>query len=67
MTLESTQRNGENREESTGLGWKVRLALPGWGRLDGENKAVRTKAEFPLKARILATLSACDRLLIIIT
>lgn len=41
------------REKSIALERKALLVLPGQGRQDKENKAVHTKAEFPLKARIL--------------
>lgn len=45
-------------EKSIALDWKARLVLPGQGTQDKENKAVCTKAEFPLKARISGGLSA---------
>lgn len=40
------------REKSIALDWKARLVLSGQGTQDKENKAVCTKAELPLKARL---------------
>lgn len=62
--LESTvtprvhRKTGKKREKkSIALKRKALLVLPGRGR-QIENKAVRTKAKFPLKARIPEAFSA---------
>lgn len=64
---ESTHRKGGKRQESIDLEQKALLVLPGWGWQDKENKAVPTKAELPLKARIPAPFQLDDHLLITIT
>lgn len=56
----TVSEKGRNRERgrSIGLEWKALLVLPGQGRREEESKALRTKAAFPLKARIPEALSA---------
>lgn len=63
---ESTHRKGEKIQESIDLEQKAPLVLPGWGWRD-KDKAVLSKAEFPLKDRIPEPFQLEDHLLITIT